>query len=106
MDTWGHSVIVLDVQQCMSFPVQQLCPFQGVRFRQSLGSYDDSARCGSPSCQQLSNVPKRHMRASVGVMGLAGKLYTMVTGANSDRWDKVKDKLELVARSFIVSTKY
>ena len=36
----------------------------------------------------------------------AGKLYTLVTGSNERRWDKVKDKLELVARSFVVSTKY
>jgi hypothetical protein len=36
----------------------------------------------------------------------AGKLYTLVTGANERRWDKVKDKLETVARSFVVSTKY
>lgn len=36
----------------------------------------------------------------------AGKLYTLVTGANERRWDKVKEKLETVARSFVVSTKY
>ena len=36
----------------------------------------------------------------------AGKLYTMVTGANERRWDKMKDQLETVAQSFIVNTKY
>lgn len=36
----------------------------------------------------------------------AGKLYALVTGANERRWDKVKEKLETVARSFVVSTKY
>ena len=36
----------------------------------------------------------------------AGKLYTLVTGANERRWDKMKDQLETVAQSFVVNTKY
>ncbi len=36
----------------------------------------------------------------------AGKLYTLVTGANERRWGKVQPQLETVARSFVVSTKY
>ena len=35
-----------------------------------------------------------------------GKLYTLVTGANERRWDKMKDQLETVAQSFVVNTKY
>ena len=36
----------------------------------------------------------------------AGKLYTLVTVANEKRWSKMKDQLETVAQSFVVSTKY
>jgi PsbP len=37
---------------------------------------------------------------------LAGKFYTLVTGANEKRWDKVKDTLETVVKSFTVVNKY
>ena len=40
------------------------------------------------------------------MLGRAGKLYTMVTGANEKRWDKMKGKLDIVAQSFVVSTKF
>lgn len=48
-----------------------------------------------------------YIRVALAVVTVAnGKLYALVTGANERRWDKVKDKLETVARSFVVSTKY
>jgi photosystem II oxygen-evolving enhancer protein 2 len=51
-----------------------------------------------------SNTYIRHALAVVTVAN--GKLYTLVTGANERRWDKVKSQLETVARSFVVATKY
>lgn len=39
-------------------------------------------------------------------LSCAGKLYTLVTGANERRWDRMKDQLETVAQSFVVNTKY
>lgn len=48
-----------------------------------------------------------YIRIAIAVVTIAnGKLYAMVTGANEQRFDKIKDRLELVARSFVVSTKY
>lgn len=48
-----------------------------------------------------------YIRRAIAVVTVAnGQLYTLVTGANERRWDKTKDKLETVARSFVVSTKY
>mmetsp|Transcript_9634 Transcript_9634/g.29009 ORF Transcript_9634/g.29009 Transcript_9634/m.29009 type:complete len:232 (-) Transcript_9634:582-1277(-) len=48
-----------------------------------------------------------YIRLAIAVVTVAnGKLYTLVTGANEQRWDKVKPKLEVVAGSFVVSTKY
>lgn len=48
-----------------------------------------------------------YIRLAIAVVTVAnGKLYTLVTGANERRWDKVKDKLETIARSFVVSTRF
>jgi len=48
-----------------------------------------------------------YIRRAIAVVTVAnGKLYTLVTGANEKRWSKMKDQLETVAQSFVVSTKY
>lgn len=48
-----------------------------------------------------------YIRRAIAVVTIAnGKLYTLVTGANEKRYAKMKGKLETVAQSFVVSTKY
>lgn len=37
---------------------------------------------------------------------IAGKFYTLTTGANERRWGKMKDKLETVVDSFKIFTVY
>ena len=37
---------------------------------------------------------------------MAGKFYTLTTGANENRWSKVKDTLEQVIASFQVSERF
>ncbi len=36
----------------------------------------------------------------VSFASFAGKFYTLTTGANKKRWDKVQDKLKTVVKSF------
>lgn len=43
-------------------------------------------------------VLKRHQLATVGIS--QGRLFLLTTGANERRWDKMKNKLEIVAKSF------
>lgn len=38
--------------------------------------------------------------------GTAGKFYTLTTGANEFRWDKMKDRLKTVVDSFEVVDRY
>ena len=64
--------------------------------------------CGTLEAHRLHADMSGSARASMVPMidMRAGKLYTLVTGANERRWDKMKDQLETVAQSFIVNTKY
>ena len=42
----------------------------------------------------------------IRVYVIAGKFYTLATGANERRWGKMKPRLEQVVESFEVSTRY
>mmetsp|Transcript_12370 Transcript_12370/g.45130 ORF Transcript_12370/g.45130 Transcript_12370/m.45130 type:complete len:237 (+) Transcript_12370:44-754(+) len=42
---------------------------------------------------------QRHALATIAIS--RGKFYTLITGAESRRWNKVADKLQTVARSFV-----
>jgi photosystem II oxygen-evolving enhancer protein 2 len=46
----------------------------------------------------------RHALASVTIAN--GKFYTLTTGANEFRWDKMKDRLKLVVASFDVVDRF
>ena len=39
-------------------------------------------------------------------LNLAGKFYTLTTGANEFRWDKMKDRLKTVLASFEVVDRF
>ena len=41
-----------------------------------------------------------------GALGRAGNFYTLVTGSNERRWDKIRPRLEEIAKSFTVVDRF
>lgn len=59
--------------------------------------------------RQQRKVPQAHAADVLGAYearARAGNFYTLVTGANERRWDKIRPRLEEIAKSFTVVDRF